>query len=457
MRSLFIKIFLWFWAAMALVVLAVLLISAIAHQRREENLRREFERSPVRVFALTAARTYEREGRAALNEYLALLETQGNERGWLFDTNGVEISERNAPAEIRERAAQALRGERPEPGRPEPRRLHAFQISGPGGGRYVWVSEWLAVRRPPPFWNEPGTLLLQLLAVLVTAGLVCYWLAGYLSAPVAKLRAATQRLAAGDLSARFGAEQFRRRDEVTELGRDFDQMAERIESLVNAQRRLLGDIAHELRSPLARLNVALGLARRNGGGSAHDRIERESRRLSELTDQLLMLTCLESGTDEVRPQLLPLAHLVREIAQDADFEARSRNRAVRILSEVDCEVSGREELLRSAIENVVRNAVRYTAEGTAVEISLQHSDSHPGQVTVSVRDHGQGVPPESLSELFRPFYRVGDARDRQSGGIGIGLAITERAIRLHGGTVSASNAPDKGLIVMLSLPCQHQN
>jgi two-component system sensor histidine kinase CpxA len=233
-------------------------------------------------------------------------------------------------------------------------------------------------------------------------------------------------------------------------------MAQRLESMVKAQQRLLGDISHELRSPLARLGVALGLARQRSGpeaGGALDRIERESDNLNEMISQLLTLTRLESGTDGRKRTEVDLTSLVREVADDADFEARSINRGVQVVSADKCSITGVEELLRSAIENVVRNAVRFTPEGTTVEVALREQNGSGDHFAViSVRDRGHGVPEDALERIFRPFYRTEDARDRQSGGgTGLGLAITERAVRLHGGTVRASNAPDGGLAVELKL------
>ena len=335
------------------------------------------------------------------------------------------------------------------------RGLEAFAVSAPSGARYLMVTR-RRTRAAPRRGPSRATVLLQLLAVLATAGLVCYWLARYLTAPVVRLRAATRRLADGDLSARVGGTG-RRRDELAELGRDFDLMAGRIESLIQAQHRLLGDISHELRSPLARLSVALGVARRRAGepaAGAHDRIQRESERLNEMIGQLLTLTQLESGVDEVPPEPVGLTDLLGEVIVDADFEARGRERAVRLAAEAGCRLQGNRELLRSAIENVVRNAVRYTAPGTTVEVGLSHEQTAGlKRAVIRVRDHGPGVPPESLGETLRPFYRVADARDRQSGGTGLGLTITERAVRVHGGSVRAENAPGGGLVVGLTLPC----
>jgi two-component system sensor histidine kinase CpxA len=322
----------------------------------------------------------------------------------------------------------------------------------PKGQLYIYVAH---IPRPP-FQPSFYSLGLRLLVVLVIGGIFCYWLARYLTTPVLKLRTTTNELAEGNLGARVATNLVKRRDEVGQLGRDFNVMAERLESMVKAQQRLLGDISHELRSPLARLGVALGLARQRSGTEANgalDRIERESDNLNEMISQLLTLTRLESGTDSRKRTEVNLAALVREVAEDADFEARSVNRAVQVVSSDDCSINGVEELLRSAVENVVRNAVRYTPEGTAVEVALRKQNGGTDNFAViSVRDRGKGVPEDALERIFRPFYRTEDARDRQSGGgTGLGLAIAERAVRMHGGSVQAVNAADGGLAVEMRL------
>ena len=269
------------------------------------------------------------------------------------------------------------------------------------------------------------------LVTFIVGGLVCLGLAWHLTAPIRRLRTATQRLTAGDLTARVGSEQIRGRDEIAALGRDFDLMAERIEELLTTQQHLLRDISHELRSPLARLSVALELARQRSGpeaGGALDRIGREAERLNDLIGQLLTLTRLENGGERIARGPVSLKPLIQAIAADADFEAQTHQRAVRAVVAEEAVIHGSEEMLRRGIENVVRNAVRYTAEGTEVEIAVSRRRGDSGDAAViRVRDHGPGVPEEALSRMFLPFYRVADARDRQTGGTGIGLAITERA------------------------------
>jgi two-component system sensor histidine kinase CpxA len=270
------------------------------------------------------------------------------------------------------------------------------------------------------------------------------------------LRTVTQQLAGGVLSARVGEGLVHRKDEVADLGRDVDRMAERIESLVGAHTRLIRDVSHELRSPLARLNVALELAR-HSAGSEHsapfDRIEYESDRLNELIGQLLMLTRLENESGMNQRADLDIAALIREVAQDVDFEVRSNDRGVVTTAGEPLLLKGNKELLRQALENLVRNAARYTAADTVVEISLRKKvTAGRTWAHIEVRDQGPGVPESELYDIFRPFYRVNDGSERQSDGSGVGLAISDRAVRLHGGSVRAFNAPGGGLIMEVELP-----
>jgi signal transduction histidine kinase len=456
--TLFLKIFLWFWLAMALVGLALVISTATMQSEPVVERWRAVTGDALAIYAQTAGEILEREGVGALAAHLERVERQTRMRGFVFDGQGREVSGRAAPPGATELATRARRRGKSEFEFSSGTTLAAQTIpTAPPDGGFVLVVEmpggpFSALRA------EPRTRALRLIAVLLTAGVVCYWLARYLSAPIVKLGAAARRIASGDLTARVGAQRGRRRrDELADLSRDFDLMAERIESLMTAQRSLLGDISHELRSPLARLNVALGLARQRSGvdaGGALDRIEREAERLNALIGQLLTLARLESGAEKSEPTRVDLAALVRDVAVDADFEARHRQRSVRVVTCADCAVEGSPELLRSAIENVVRNGVRYTAEGREVEISLrvERLGGDTKDAIISVRDYGAGVPEAALADLFRPFYRVADARDRQTGGVGLGLSITERAVRLHGGTAQASNAPGGGLIIEIRLP-----
>ena len=449
MRSLFYRIFVSFLGATVLIG-AILLVLALTTDPRRVVFARHEER--LTRLGQELAESYRTGGRAALQEIDRRRMQKGDPPAFLFRNAEGPLSGRPAPPRVRELAAraavtgekQALRG---------PRGRHWLAM--PLGAGFVLVT---GVAAPSPLARlfDPYGLTLRIGVTFLITGLISYLLARSLSAPVRTLRDATQKLAGGDMSVRVGPSLGGPRDETAELGRDFDRMAERIDALLSAQRRLLRDISHELRSPLARLNVALGLARQKAGGEAQgslDRMEREADRLNELIGELLTLTLLENENNEGNAVPIDLEALVRDIVQDADFEAKVSNRTVRVLEIEPISVSGVPELLRRAIENVVRNAVRFTSEGSSVELRLFRSEGVPAPMArISVRDHGPGVPEEALGRIFEPFYRVADARDRQSGGTGIGLAITRRAVRLHGGSARAFNAPDGGLEIILDLP-----
>jgi two-component system, OmpR family, sensor histidine kinase CpxA len=333
---------------------------------------------------------------------------------------------------------------------PSPFRRQAL-VAG-DGHRYTLI----ALVPPSGPFGPSGIPGLSILIGIISSGLVCYLLARYLTSPVVRLRAATQRLAAGDLTARAGGMTERRHDEMAQLVRDFDTMAERLEESVNAQSRLLNDISHELRSPLARLNVASALAHQRSGPDAHSALERidlEADRLNNLIGSLLTIARLDSGSDARQKSPVLLGEMIEGIAADADFEAQGHNCGVKSVIKNDCQVLGVPSLLYSAIENVVRNAARYTREGTSAEISLERSQNgNAGEALVRIIDFGPGVPEDALDKLFRPFYRIDDSRGRLTGGAGLGLAITDRAVRLHGGTVRASNRAEGGLQIEIRLP-----
>ena len=445
-RSLYLKIFIWFWLAM--IIINVVLFAAFALTRPTPTRRSWRDLAQTGPNAQKAAEIYEQSGSSGLTAALQATEKASGVGATFFEEGGKELSGRTVPPGARELSAKAAESRDIEFNFEMQNTLVARPVTSAKGQLYIYVAH---IPRPP-FQPSFQSLGLRLLVVLVIGGIFCFWLARYVTTPLLKLRTTTNELAEGNLGARVSTKLARRRDEVGQLGRDFNSMAERLESMVKAQQRLLGDISHELRSPLARLGVALGLARQRSGSEANgalDRIERESENLNEMISQLLTLTRLESGTDGRKRTDVDLAALVKEVAEDADFEARSLNRAVQIVSSDNCSINGVEELLRSAVENVVRNAVRYTPEGTAVEVALSRQNGH---AVISVRDRGHGVPDEALEKIFRPFYRTEDARDRQSGGgTGLGLAITERAMRMHGGSVQAVNAADGGLAVEMKL------
>jgi len=453
MRSLFLKIFLFFWITVLLIGIAVVITWSLQPEivfTRWQALMTE----ALATHAQTAADIIERQGPAAAASYLQRLNRTGRMQTALLDDHGrIVVGNPSAESRVGARAV--------ETGQPafeiKPRIACSAQFgTAPSGRRYVLVAE---MTRAGPFFAFRATTSTQVLRwvlAFLISGAICYLLTRYLTGPILRLRAAARELAAGNLRARANGDMEKRRDELGQLVRDFNQMADRIEILLDSERQLIRDISHELRSPLARLNVALGLARQRAGADATpqlDRIEREAERLNEMIGRLLTLARLEGAG--APPEQLPvsLSELVREVAEDAGFEAESRHCRVQVDAADDCTTLGSPDLLRSAVENVVRNAVRYTAEDTEVQIDLTCVGPDGSRwAAIRVRDHGPGLPESELSNVFRPFYRLADARERETGGTGLGLAITERAVRLHGGTIQASNAPGGGLLVEMRLP-----
>ena len=295
----------------------------------------------------------------------------------------------------------------------------------------------------------PGTqtavLSIAILASLVTS-LV---LARYLSAPIGRLQKASRALAAGALDTRVGRPVTRRKDEVGTLARDFDAMAERLQALVTDKETLLRDVSHELRSPLARIRVALALAQRRSEQCAQGdlaRIERETERLDELVGQVMTLTRLRTAT-EPRRELVQVDTLISEVVEDARFEHPQS--AIEYKCGAVARLLGDPAGLKSAVENVVRNALAYSGPGQPIVVDLEVTAD---EAIIRVLDRGPGVAAEELTRIFEPFYRTDKSRDHSNGGQGIGLAITARVMELHGGSVAAANREGGGLEVVLRLP-----
>jgi two-component system sensor histidine kinase CpxA len=288
-----------------------------------------------------------------------------------------------------------------------------------------------------------------------------------LSAPIRRIQEGARALASEKLDVRAGAVRVSagledRRDEVAVLARDFDAMADQLRANRAVITQLLRDISHELRSPLARMRVALGLARQPGGDLPRqlDRLEREIERLDGLISQVLKLARLHSTDVPFGREVFDLDEVVEEVVRDANFEGAVKGCQVLLRGAARSTLLGNRELLRSAIENVLRNAVRYSPKDTPVEVSIARPDAAAtpavgADVSIVIRDHGPGVPAADLERIFEPFYRVAESRDRDSGGEGIGLAITSQVMKAHGGSARANNHTDGGLEVSLSFgdPC----
>lgn len=441
MRGFFVRTFLWFWMIVILAIGAVLLPNFF----RAWAIRAHWQQiGPGLLDSVSrrAARVFESSGERGLVIYFDELQRNTSVRALLFRNyevlNQVRVDGSTQMINL-ERIASAKNG-------PQMRGTFGAQrVVSATGKTYVLVLEY---RRE---FASRWPLIEVVLAVVAAGGLFCLLITRRVTSPIFQLRAAAAGIAEGRLDTRVSPALAGRADEIADLARDFDRMAERLQLLLTGHKRLLADVSHELRSPLARMNIALTSARQTASATntRHlDRIQLEARRLDSLIGQLLTLSRIDSDVPESDRVPLDLAQLVHEVAGDAGFEARSLSRTVNVDCADPCTVRGSEELLRSAVENVVRNAVRHTGDGTAVEIALRREGS---AAVLRVRDHGTGIPESMLSEIFVPFRKMTPA---SASGAGLGLAITERAIRSHGGSVRAENAPEGGLLMEIILPCQ---
>jgi signal transduction histidine kinase len=405
------------------------------------------------------------EGRESIIQEVAEALARGGERelkSWLFNhprpapgtvllvTNerGDELLGRAMPREL----ARLLRF-RPGGRRPDaPPNLRPMQLTprliGPNNEEYRLIFSQAPVTvLGMLMW--PGTQVAVLSIAILATAVMSVLLARYLSSPIVRLQKASRSLAAGNLDTRVGAPFTQRADEVGTLARDFDAMAERVQALVTAKETLLRDVSHELRSPLARIRMALALAQRRAGEEAQpnlDRIEREAERLDALVGQVMTLTRLRT-TAAPRGELVRFDTLIGEVVDDARYEHPDAKLEFAPTREVT--LYGEAEGLKSAIENVVRNALIYGDRSRPITVELSVDTA---TATVRVLDQGPGVPETELARIFEPFYRTDKSRDHRHDGQGIGLAITARVMELHGGSVSAANRAEGGLAITLKLP-----
>lgn len=445
MGRLFWKIFIGFWLTMLVMGIAVGSLVWWHHRDRINELEMQLQSPRAEMQVSRFADILQYGGERAVVDRM-VRHTRFTHRPppvFVVNDEGHDILDRPVPAPMLEQARQALAS---------PKQMAVQQVITEQGNRYL-----LFVARPehkqrnqPPFMRRDPIhrfFIALLASLLFSAGL-----AWYLTRPVRVLRQATNRLAAGDLGARVMPSIGKRKDEIADLGRDFDYMAEQIQSLISAQKSLLNDVSHELRSPLARLQVAIEMSRQQPERVTEllERVEKESNRLDELVGEVLTLSRIEAGALESERDYFDITGLITSICSDANFEAEHQNKEVILHCEDEMLIEGYIELLRRAIENIVRNALFHTPETSKVIIDLTRKNN---EAIITICDSGDGVPEEKLGQLFQPFVRIKEStQNTKLPGYGLGLAIARRAIEIHKGSIKANNQDKGGLCITIRLP-----
>lgn len=430
MRSLFSSILVWIVITVALCVTGLMATSELISARLPHRV--DFIARTQQLQLEGAIQAYELGGPPRLAAYLRRIDDLYRARHLLVDRRGVNLASGADQSELVRRADLSPWSARKSGGR-----MLLSRISQDRAHR-------LLILTPPLF--GPLQFLPYYLWTLLVLPLLGYLLAAHLARPLRSLRQAVEQFGRGELATRFHSNV---RGEIGRLGRAFNEMARQIETLLAAERRLLQDVSHELRSPLTRLVFTLELARTAGDrDAALARARKEADRLGALIGELLQLTRAEGDPAARVLEPVCLNTVLNELVCDCALEAEARQVALRLRAEESLSVDGDPELIRRAVENALRNAIRHAPQASAVEIGLCRAD---GSVRIEVRDHGPGVPDSHLEALFKPFFRVENDRARESGGVGLGLAIARRAVELHRGTIRAENV-DPGLSVVIELP-----
>lgn len=436
--QLFWKLFLALWLSIVgFAVLVAVTNAYFVHQPIPEEPGTRLQRD-IGVLEERMGNALRTQGPHAARRVLRTLPRQFRNQVYLFDPSGSELLGRD-------RIAERLEGRRSQ--------YLERELRDSRGDRYRLV----VLRGPPPrALLAPGVrgIVHRLLVAALVAAVVSYFLARQLTAPLQRLGAASRRLAGGDLATRIGPPLTRRKDEFGRLATDIDEMAARLDDLQSANRRLLRDVSHELRSPLARLRVALEIARNRDSGPVAgelDRIELESERLEALVDEVLVLLRETSGSGPLQRESFDLRELLDDLQGVVNYEAPEGSPGVVLTPGAPLPIEADRELLWRALENLMRNALIHTDAKAGVEVTAEPGQQRGG-IEIRVADRGPGLPEPQLEKIFEPFYRVEEARDRATGGHGLGLAIAAAAVRRHQGEISARNRAGGGLELIVRLP-----
>ncbi|MCD8524669.1 MAG: ATP-binding protein [Gammaproteobacteria bacterium] len=447
LRKLYWKIFIWFWLAMCLTIVVIALISSrVTQQSSSGDDDQHVFISAISAAAIIMINSGDKAQIVAWQDYLhrhyeiqlMLLSLDSSDRTEMSDVflpivNKIQHNNLKANTVI----------------------SPPFVIGQPimdNAGRHYRLVAKLPEEVFEHYSFNRGNIIFRFVAAILMGGFICYLLSLYLLRPIRVLQRAARKLGRGEFQTRVSALLGDRKDEIGELANDFDDMARRLELLVQSKQQLLQDISHELRSPLARLSVALEIARDKSPHLIKElaRIEHETEKLSELIRQILSLSSLDALNTPRSFGAVDLVELLNSIVSDANYEAQSyRALPITLSAPQHCLIQANYDLLRSAIENIIRNALRYTPHDGAISVALVEKDK---EIEINVEDSGPGIPEEMLLHIFDPFFRADTSRTQETGGFGLGLAIAKRAILLHKGTIMAKNLTESGLRIMITLP-----
>ncbi|MFZ5952968.1 MAG: sensor histidine kinase [Candidatus Rifleibacteriota bacterium] len=495
---LFLKFFLWFWAIATATAVLVGAYAYIFHIEPETRRFDQFQLENMQETAALMADIYEKEGLEAAAA-LSLKEVD-----WFFDENLENVLREIAAmpgAMVRSKLFSLFQLNRPhmkppfdrtppmKPGmKGEPDEKNYFSFVSINQGKIVefasevmkhgiatsWEIEgfhfqgcrvvsssgkkYVAVRHLPwkskkKHWFLVQRILEALPLLIIISAPFCFFLGRYMARPVIDISEASRRFASGDLQTRVTSSALLRFDEIGDLASDFNKMASQLESMIKSQQKLLGDISHELRSPLARMQVALEIMEKKSSSADKtmlDRVNLEVSRLNQLIGRLLELNRLGAAGSSENFGEIDLGLLLQRICDDGQFEACARNITIIRPELASFKLKANPQLLEQAIENILRNAIRYSPENSKIEVGLEKSAD---KTIVSVSDQGPGIAEEHLARIFEPFYRCQDDRDRKTGGVGLGLAIAQQSIKMHRGEIRLSNLESGGLKVEIILPC----
>ena len=444
-RRLFWKIFLPFWVAQALL-LGALYLRVHYRINSEHPWWIQPERHQMPILADLAARTFQEQGPTGLRQLLNGLSLTKRSRFWLVDASGREMTGQRVPDNVMRGAMAAEKSEG---------LYHSYEVNVLAGrattpqGQYLLIAEMT-----PPAISErvPGDILWALRLGTIFSAIVCFLIAHYLTKPIERMRDATHELARGNLDIRAGENLGNRQDEIADLVRDFDIMAGELRNQIQSERNLLSGVSHELRSPIARMRLALTIARHAQEPERSemlDRLEQDTVQLDSMLERILTVARMESGQLQPKFELISLNEVIDSVLHDANFEAVATGANIEYHGSGEIKVTGDAGMLHSAIENLVRNALFYSGRDGRIGVALARVND---TAVITVRDNGPGVPEAALPLLFKPFYRVDDSRGTTTGGMGLGLAIVRNALLAHGGTAVARNLLPHGLEVELRLP-----